>query len=266
MINRTNVGKLHVLCSASFGAIPDFQSGPLAVGGVLYATSRASTYAVDGVNCRRLWTATEPLPAGGGTNRGAAYAGGLLFRGFANGHVVALSASTGRTKWDVNVLPAGSHAYLNAAPIVQEGLVFIGTAGGDIAETGHMMALEAATNATRWSVQTVPAVGSVAAQTSWKGAAHIAGGSTWTSYTLDTGTVPNLLYVSTGNPGPDFYGADRGGVNLGSESVAVFDATTGAEQTEYQLIPHDVHDHGVGARPASILRLGARLPLLRLRS
>jgi alcohol dehydrogenase (cytochrome c) len=250
LISTSNAGALHVLCSASFGNVADFQSGPLAIGGIIYATSLAATYAVNGSNCKKIWTRTYALPAGsGGTNRGAAYANGLLYRGFSNGHVVALSAATGATVWDVDLLPAGSYAYFNAAPIVSGGRVFIGTAGGDIGEAGHIMALSASTGALLWSVQTVPNLGSPAAA-SWTGATHIAGGSTWTSYTLDT--TANRLYVSAGNPGADFYGADRAGVNLGSDSVVVFDATTGAVKAEYQLVPHDVHDWDVGATPAFV--------------
>jgi alcohol dehydrogenase (cytochrome c) len=251
LITKTNVGSLHVVCSASFGSVTDFQSGPIAVSGVLYATSLTATYAVNGTTCAKLWTKTYTLPAGsyGGTNRGAAYANGLIYRGFADGHVVALSARTGATVWNVAAIAKGSHAYFNAAPIVSGGRLFIGTAGGDIGEAGHVMALDAATGAAIWSAQTVPNLGTTAAG-SWKGATHIAGGTTWTSYTLDTAS--NLLYVPAGNPGADFYGADRSGVNLGSDSVVVFNAATGSVHTAYQLIPHDVHDWDVGATPALV--------------
>ena len=258
LITKTNVGRLHVLCSASFGQVADFQSGPLAVAGVLYATSLESTYAVNATTCAKIWTQTYALPAGsGGTNRGAAYANGTLYRGFADGHVLALDARTGAVRWNVLAIAKGSHAYFNAAPIVSGGRLFIGTAGGDIGEAGRMFALDASSGATLWSVQTVPSLGSSEAA-SWKGASHIAGGTTWTSYTLDTSA--NRLYVSAGNPGADFYGADRSGVNLGSDSVVVFDAATGAVHAAYQLIPHDVHDWDVGAT-AAFVRPGKSDPL-----
>ncbi len=259
LVAKKNVGSLHVICTASFGSVNDFQSGPLAVGGVLYATSLTSTYAVDGATCAKLWTTTYSLPAGGygGTNRGAAYANGLIYRGFADGHVVALNARTGAVVWNVDAIAKGSHAYFNAAPIVSGGRLFIGTAGGDIGEAGHVLALNATTGATLWTAQTVPNLGSAAAQ-SWKGATRIAGGTTWTSYTLDTAS--NLLYVSAGNPGADFYGADRSGINLGSDSVIVYDAVNGSVHTAYQLIPHDVHDWDLGATPA-LVKLGKADPL-----
>ena len=259
LITKKNVASLHVVCSASFGQVTDFQSGPLAVAGVLYATSLTSTYAVDATTCAKLWTQTYTLPAGsyGGTNRGAAYANGTLYRGFADGHVLALNARTGAVLWNSSVLAKGSHAYFNAAPIVSSGRLYIGTAGGDIGEPGLIFALNASNGATVWSAQTVPTLGSPGAA-SWKGATHIAGGTTWTSYTLDT--TGNLLYVSAGNPGADFYGADRSGVNLGSDSVVVFDAATGAVHAEYQLIAHDVHDWDLGATPAFV-RPGKSDPL-----
>ena len=262
LMTTSNVGTLHVLCTANFGTaanVLDFQTGPIAIGGVLYATALANTYAVDGTTCKILWNKSYTLPAGsGGTNRGAAYANGLLYRGFSNGHVVALSAKTGDTVWDIDAIPTGSHAYINAAPIVSGGRVFIGTAGGDNANAGEVMALDATTGKTIWSAQTVPNVGSAAATSSWKGAAHIAGGSTWTSYTLDT--TSNLLYVPAGNPGADFYGADRTGINIGSDSLLVYNAATGAVHAGFQIVPHDVHDYDVGATPAFV-RPGKADPL-----
>ncbi len=76
---------------------------------------------------------------------------------------------------------------------------------------------------------------------------HLAGGSTWTSFTLDPAS--GALYVPAGNPAPDFVGSYRPGANLYSGSVVVLDAKTGSLRTWYQLVPHDVHDWDIAAAP-----------------
>src|SRR6202008_3445218 len=65
-------------------------------------------------------------------------------------------------------------------------------------------------------------------------------GDTWMTGTYD----PQLdtLYWPAGNPGPDFYGDDRPGDNLYTDSILALDAKTGKLKWHYQFTPHDVHD------------------------
>ena len=51
-----------------------------------------------------------------------------------------------------------------------------------------------------------------------------------------------LLYWGTGNPNPDYYGADRLGDNLYTASLLAIDAATGKLRWHYQFTPHDTHD------------------------
>ena len=51
-----------------------------------------------------------------------------------------------------------------------------------------------------------------------------------------------LLYWGTGNPNPDFYGADRHGDNLYTDSLLAIEAATGKLRWHYQFTPHDTHD------------------------
>jgi alcohol dehydrogenase (cytochrome c) len=75
----------------------------------------------------------------------------------------------------------------------------------------------------------------------------IAGGATWTSYTLDP--ERGLLYVPGGNPAPDFVKGLRPGDNLMANSVVVLDAHNGAYRTHYQMVPEDFHDWDVASAP-----------------
>ena len=51
-----------------------------------------------------------------------------------------------------------------------------------------------------------------------------------------------LLYWGTGNPNPDYYGADRKGDNLYTNSLLAIEAKTGKLRWHYQFTPHDTHD------------------------
>ena len=66
------------------------------------------------------------------------------------------------------------------------------------------------------------------------------GGGTWMTGTYDPEL--NLLYWGTGNPNPDYYGADRKGDNLYTNSLVAIDAATGTLKWHYQFTPHDTHD------------------------
>ena len=75
----------------------------------------------------------------------------------------------------------------------------------------------------------------------------IIGGRALVSYALDTET--GILYVSTGNPGPDFAGDYRPGDNLYTCSVIMLDAKTGELKGYHQFVPHDFHDWDIAAAP-----------------
>ena len=57
-------------------------------------------------------------------------------------------------------------------------------------------------------------------------------------------TTPSLtcLYWAVGNPAADFYGEEREGDNLYTDSVVALDPDTGELKWHYQQIPHDVWD------------------------
>ena len=52
----------------------------------------------------------------------------------------------------------------------------------------------------------------------------------------------NLIFYGTGNPSPDYFGDDRVGDNLYTNSLVALDPDTGTLRWHYQFTPHDVHD------------------------
>jgi alcohol dehydrogenase (cytochrome c) len=252
-INTSNVARLQQLCAFATQDTVSFQSGIVAVGGTLYFTAFNTTYAIDGTTCQQKWKLTRPEPATFlKVNRGVGYSNGMVFRGTGDAHVLGIDAVTGELRWDVAIGDPKKGESVPMAPLAWNDLVFVGNAGGDMfGVTGRIYALDAATGRTVWQFNTVPDSGP--ARATWPKASPEnppTGGATWTSYALDelTGT----LYVTTGNPAPDFVLELRPGDNLYTNAVLALDARTGQLQTYIQPIKNDFHDWDVSAGPALI--------------
>jgi alcohol dehydrogenase (cytochrome c) len=264
-INTQNVGKLKVLCTYDTKQYAGFEVGLIMVSGALIGTTGHDIFSLDPANCHENWrTSEDPKPTFlQGANRGAAYMGGLLFRGTEDGRVLAYDFKTGKRVWETTIANAKLGETTPAAPIAWNGLVFIGNAGGDNKGVkGRMYALDAKTGKIVWEFYLVPKTegdptrGPQGAtpldMSTWKNAAGtpISGGATWTSYTLDPEI--GLLYVPSGNPAPDFATAPREGENLYSGSVVALDAKTGAYKNHFKLVLKDWHDWDVSGTPALI--------------
>lgn len=271
-IDAKNIGSLKTLCEYDTGQQVSFQSGLIQVDGALFGTTEQDTFSIDPDTCKENWRAHEVFESGAlKVNRGLAWGDGRVFRGSADGRVLAYEAKTGKRLWATTIADAARGESVPAAPIAWDGLVFVGNAGGDNKGVkGRMYALDARDGHVVWEFYLVPkeagdfargpsappAADDVAA--TWKNEAGfpISGGASWTSYSLDAAN--GLLYVPAGNPAPDFVGEPRGGANLYSGSVVVLDAKTGAYRRHFQLAPRDVHDWDVSAAPALITSKAGR--------
>ena len=256
-ITAANVGQIRQVCAFDAPEAVNFQSGIVAVNGVLYFTLFNHTYAVDGATCRQKWTHTRPEPDTFlMVNRGVAYSDGKLFRGTGDAHVLAIDAADGRQLWDITIGDPRKGESVPMAPIAWNGLVFVGIAGGDnFGVTGRTYALDAASGQVIWQFSTVPDSGP--ARATWQQASPEhppGGGATWTSYALDEQNA--ILYVPAGNPTPDFARALRPGDNLYTNSLLALDAKTGRLLAYAQPIKGDFHDWDLSAAPALITTKG----------
>jgi alcohol dehydrogenase (cytochrome c) len=261
-INRTNVARLKPLCVYDLNVDSSFQTGPIVIGRTLYATTDKEILAIDADTCQQKWRVREEGPPTGlRVNRGAAYLDRRLFRGTGGGDVVAYDAETGRKLWSTHLADPAKAESIPAAPVTWNGLVFIGTAGGDrYGVTGRVYALEAQTGKVVWETYTVPTDApqpgnehmQAQARATWgnTNGVPIAGGGTWTTFTLDA--ERGLLYVPVGNPGPDFANHVRPGENLYTNSILVLDAKSGIYRRHYSLVPADFHDWDLAAAPVLV--------------
>jgi alcohol dehydrogenase (cytochrome c) len=258
-ITPANVSRLRQVCAFDAPDVVNFQSGIVAVNGVLYFTLFSHTYAVDSTTCQQVWKHTRAEP---NTflmvNRGVAYSDGRVFRGTGDAHVVAISAADGRQLWDVAIGDAKSGESAPLAPIAWNGLVFAGNAGGDnFGVTGRIYALDAASGRVVWRFDTVPDSGP--ARDTWLKASPAnppSGGATWTSYALDDAN--GIIYVPTGNAAPDFARDLRPGDNLYTNALLALDAKTGRLLSFVQPLKGDFHDWDLAAPPALIRTKGGR--------
>ncbi|MBF5042894.1 MULTISPECIES: PQQ-binding-like beta-propeller repeat protein [Myxococcaceae] len=252
-MTRQNVAQLQQVCAFDAPEEVSFQSGLVAVGGTLYFTAFDTTYAIDGATCEQKWKQRrEEPPTFLKVNRGVAYSDGRLFRGTGDAHVLALDAESGKVLWDVAIGDAKKGESAPAAPIAWQGLVFMGNAGGDnFGVRGRIYALDAASGKTVWQFETVSTTGPTAG--TWEKATPQNppnGGNTWTSYALDEAS--GILYVSTGNPGPDFAEQLHPGKNLYTNALLALDAKTGRLLAYVQPTHGDFHDWDLSAAPALI--------------
>ena len=228
-VNADNVSGLRRVCTFDTKDDGGFQATPQMYKGVLFFTQMYRTFAIDAATCKPLWV-HKYKPAGTSvltTNRGVAIADGVIYRGTPDAHLIALDAGTGKPLWDTKVADSSVGYFLSAAPVVYNGRVYIGEAGADWGIKAHMYAFDAKTGKKAWTFDLIP-TGSQYGANTWQKADSTAtgGGSTWTSYTIDAAT--GLLYVSVGNPAPDFAAQYRPGDNLFTNSVVALNAETGA--------------------------------------
>ena len=252
-IDRSNVGRLGVVCRYVLPEVTALQTGPIVVGGTMYFTTDTISYAIDAGTCAERWKSVRhsPTPSRLAVNRGAAYMNGRLFRGTSDAHVIAIDATDGRTLWDVALDVAGRGVTVPMAPTAWNGLVYVGNAGGDLSGVvGHVYALDARDGHVVWKFDVVPSSGP--ARNTWPTADRypVSGGAFWTAFTLDERS--GVLYVAAGNPAPDYDIAVRDGENLYSNSLIALNASDGRLLAYNQLVKHDFHDWDVDS-PAPLV-------------
>jgi alcohol dehydrogenase (cytochrome c) len=243
-IAAANVGKLEPVTIVHTGVYESFETTPIVVDGIMYLTTpvvegRMKIMALDAATGATLWTTTYALGrfkiCCGPNNRGPALAYGNLYVLTLDDKLLALNARTGAVRWATPVADPNLGYSESMAPQPVDGMVMVGSAGGEWAIRGFVAAYDAQTGKQRWRwYSTDP---KTFAGNSWKGG----GGTVWTSPAVDLRR--GLLIFGTGNPNPDLNGSVRAGINLYTDSIVALDVHTGKLRWYYQEVKHDRWDY-----------------------
>ena len=224
----------------------NLRTTPIVVDRIMYVTAPNEVYALDARSGREIWRYRRPRTpgvigdAGAGVNRGVAVRGDRVFVVTDDARLLALHRANGQLLWDVVMADYREHYGATGAPLVVDDLVVSGISGGDEGVRGFIAAFDAVSGKEVWRFWTVPAPGEPGSET-WKGKAiHHPCAATWLTGSYDAAT--DLLFWTTGNPCPDYNGAERVGDNLWSNSVVALDPKTGKLRWHYQFTPHDLND------------------------
>jgi quinoprotein glucose dehydrogenase len=289
-INKDNFRDLEVAWrfkTDALGPRPEYnlQSTPLMVGGVLYSTggTRRAVVALDAATGELLWM--HSLKEG---ERGAAAPRLLSGRGLAywsdgreariiyvtpGYQMVALDAKTGarvagfgrngivdlKQDFDQGPIDLTNGAVgLHAAPVIAKDVVIIGaafeTGANPKSKTnikGYVRGFDVRTGKRLWVFHTIPKPGEPGSET-WDGNSLSYTGNTgvWAQMSVDEEL--GLAYLPVELPTHDYYGGDRPGNNLFSESIVAVDLKTGRRRWHYQLVHHGMWDMDIPCAPVLV--------------
>ncbi len=245
-IDKTNVAKLVPIWSASLSNDQGELAAPTVYNGVMYVINGRWTFAIDIATGRQLWrtrVAVEPGVTRAAITRGAATIyNGKLFRVTIDNHLLALDMKTGKEIWNQRFAEWKEGYYATGAPIVANGVLISGMAGGESTTRGFLDGWDPETGKKLWRRYTIPAPGEPGSETWPKGtdAWRYGGAPTWRSGSYDPEL--DLVYWGTGNAEP-YDPRPRGALDsLFTSSVLAIRPKTGEIVCHYQYTPNDVYD------------------------
>ena len=246
-INASNVSKMQPVWAYSLNNPQGQESQPIVHDGIMYVTTHNTTVALNPITGKQLWKNEIELPQDvfkmaccGILNRGAAIFEGKLFRVTLDAHVMAMDAKTGKQLWKVKAADYQNGQAMTSAPLIANGVVMTGIAGGEYGTRGFVDGWDPATGKRLWRFHTTAAPNEKGGDT-WPGDTHEKGGApTWLTGTYDPEL--DLVYWGTGNGGPWNPNA-RKGDNLYICSVVAIRPKTGELVWHYQFSPNDPYDY-----------------------
>src|SRR5687767_4299612 len=262
-ITTRNVKRLVPVWSTSVMNDMGELAAPTVYNGVMYVINGKWTFAIDIATGRQIWrtpVALEPGIQRTAITRGAATIyNGKVFRVTIDNHVLALDIKTGKQIWNQKFADAKEGYYATSAPIIANGVLISGMAGGESTTRGFLDGWDPETGKKLWRRHTIPEPGEPGSETwpksdAWK---H-GGGPTWRSGSYDPEL--DLVYWGTGNAEP-YDPSPRGALDsLFTSSVLAIRPRTGEVHCYFQYTPNDVYDvDGTDEHVLADLRIGGQL-------
>ena len=253
-----------------------YQSTPLAIDGVLYATTEVSQVAaLDGATGETLWS-FDPLAyeSGAGAHslfmhRGLSYWRSAteerLILGTVDGRLIALDPEDGqpivsfgergavdltqglRRDVEPNVYS------ISSPPLLVNDVIVVGSSITDAKPTqqrapGDVRGFDVRTGEELWVFHSIPQPGEYGHETWEDGSWEYTGNTNvWTIMSADEEL--GYVYLPFSTPTDDWYGGHRPGDNLFAESLVCLDARTGERVWHFQIVHHGVWDYDLPAAP-----------------
>ena len=251
-INKSNVKRLVPIWSTSLANDMGEHSQPTVYNGVMYVVNGSWTFALDVETGRQIWRtpvqyerAALRVGTAGAIMRGpATIYSGKLFRQTVDAHVLALDMKTGKEIWKEKFADF-KEGYIGViAPIIVNGVLVSGMAGGDRTTRGFIDGRDPETGKMLWRTYTIPAPGEKGSETwpnneladAWK----YGGAATWQYGAYDPQL--DLLYLGTGNAEPYNPAYRKGMDSLYCASILAIRPKTGEMVWHYQTVPNDSFD------------------------
>jgi alcohol dehydrogenase (cytochrome c) len=243
-INRTDVDKLKRVWQFKVPDDGPMEGVPIVWNGMMYVTSAHDhVYALDAKTGEMKWEFQyKPHVLAFAANRGVAVMDGNVYIATLDGHLIALDAQDGHKIWDEVAVHDARNSFYTMAPVPYKKMLLLGVSNGDWGGVGNISAFDPKDGKRIWQWNTVPGPGEPGHDT-WSGDSWKRGGAaSWGGVAIDPSS--DTLYITCGNPQPDFLGSVREGKNLYSDSLVALDISGSKPQVKWyqQFIAHDTHD------------------------
>lgn len=275
-INTTNVKNLQIAWAYHSADSGQVQCNPIIVDGILFGVTASNyVFALDAAIGTEKWRNESSHEASGNVNRGVAYwedgenkrvlfaYGEWLTALDANtGEVIDSFGNRGRVSLKTGLGEGAKDKFVGSTTpgTIYNDLIIMPTrvGEGEGAAPGHIQAFNVITGELTWVFHTIPKPGEKGHET-WPEDAHndesIGGANSWAGMAIDR--ERGIVFVPTGSPAFDFYGANRHGKNEYANSLIALNAGTGEYIWHYQTVHHDIWDRDLPA-PPNLVRVKAK--------
>lgn len=267
-INRENVGKLEVAWEYHTGDTGQVQSNSIVVNDTLYGmTATVQPFALNAATGEEYWKQEGEGPNELNSSRGLVYwkdgndsrilythSEWLYALHSITGEPVESFGDSGRVSLKAGLdEDAADKMVMSTTPgtVYKDKIIMplrVGEGAG--AADGHIQAFNIKTGEVEWVFHTIPKPGDFGYDT-WPEGAHedpdIGGANNWAGMAVDN--ERGIVFVPTGSAAYDFFGGNREGANLFSNTLLALDAETGERIWHYQFVHHDILDRDMPAPP-----------------
>jgi len=248
--------------------VGEMQTNPLIIGEILFGiTANQQPSALNAATGDVIWANTGDETGSLSNSRGVDYwengkdkrilhtnGEWLYAKNAQTSELISSFGENGRTslKWGLGETAAEKYVGSTSPGTVFEDIIImpIRVGEGTGAALGHIQPFNILTGELEWVFRTITLPGEFGYDTwtpdNYKNS-DVGGANNWTGMSIDR--ERGIVFVPTGSAAYDFYGANRPGENLFSNTLLALDAQTGERIWHYQIVKHDILDRDLPAPP-----------------